>query len=74
MIICIICGHDISQLRQKPVPIARLEFRPFIGGEEPGQDNIIGAVSCQDCYARVLENRAKAIAASGRIKDDTNVN
>jgi len=68
MIICIICGHDISQQRQKPVPIARLEFRPFIGSQEPGQDNIIGAACCQDCYAKVLMNRAKAIAESGRIK------
>lgn len=67
--ICILCGTDTSAQRQRPVPIARIEFRPFIGGEEPGQDNVIGAVCCQDCYAKVLANRAKAIAESGKIKD-----
>jgi hypothetical protein len=67
--ICILCGIDASTQRQRPVPIARIEFRPFIGGEEPGQDNVIGAVCCQDCYAKVLGNRAKAIGQYGRIKE-----
>lgn len=66
--ICILCGLDISAQRQRPVPIARIEFRPFIGGEEPGQDNVIGAVCCLACYKKVLENRGKAIAESGKIK------
>ena len=65
--ICIFCSIDISRQRQKPIPIARIEFRPYIDGEEPGQDNIIGAACCQDCYAKVLANRAKAIAESGKI-------
>lgn len=69
-ILCILCGLDTSAQRQRPVPIARIEFRPFIGGEEPGQDNVIGAVCCQDCYAKVLGNRAAAIAESGKIKSE----
>jgi DNA-directed RNA polymerase subunit RPC12/RpoP len=69
--ICIICGRNLSNLKQKPVPIKALEFRPFIGQSEPGQDNIYGAEACQDCYQKVLANRAKAIAEFGRIEDDT---
>ena len=67
--ICVICGQDISRLKQKPVPIARLEFRPYIGQSEPGQDNLTGLEACQDCYAKVLANRAKAIAEYGKIED-----
>jgi hypothetical protein len=67
--ICLFCGTDISSLRQKPVPIARLEFRPYIGQPEPGQDNLVGMECCQDCYSKVLINRSKSIAAYGKIKD-----
>jgi hypothetical protein len=76
--ICILCGLDASTRRQMPIAIARLEFRPFINQNvrvengvlisEAGQDSIVGAVCCQDCYAKVLANRAKAIAESGKIK------
>jgi hypothetical protein len=69
MNICIICGTDISAQRQRPVPIARLEFRPYIKDQEPGQDNLVGLDACQDCYAKVLANRAKAIGQYGRIKE-----
>jgi len=68
-ILCVICGQDISELRQKPVPIARLEFRPYIGQQEPGQDNLSGLEACQECYESVLKNRSKAIAQYGKIKD-----
>jgi hypothetical protein len=61
---------DISDQRQRPVPIARLEFRPYIGDQEPGQDNLVGLDSCQECYAKVMANRAKAIAAYGKIKTE----
>ena len=67
--ICVFCGSDIAALKQKPVPIARLEFRPFINQSEPGQDNLLGMESCQGCYKKVLDNRAKAIAQYGKIKD-----
>lgn len=67
--ICIICGQDISRLKQKPVPIARLEFRPYIGQSEPAQDNLSGLESCQECYERVLANRGKAIKELGKIED-----
>ena len=67
--ICIFCGQDISRLKQKPVPIARLEFRPYIGQQEPGQDNLSGMEACQDCYEKVLQNRGKAIKELGKIKD-----
>lgn len=70
--ICVICGCDFSALRQRPVPIKALEFRPYIGQAEPGQDNLIGMEACQDCYQKILANRAKAIAEFGQIKDDTN--
>jgi hypothetical protein len=66
--LCVLCGTDISAQKQRPVPIAKLEFRPYIGQEEPGQDNIMGADVCQDCYAKVLANRAKAIGQCGKIK------
>lgn len=69
--ICIICGTDISRLKQKPVPVARLEFRPYIGQSEPGQDNLSGLEACQECYERILVNRGKAIKELGRIKDDS---
>jgi hypothetical protein len=68
-ILCVLCGTDISAQKQRPVPIARLEFRPYVGDQEPGQDNLVGLDACQDCYAKVLANRAKAIAQYGRIKD-----
>lgn len=68
--ICVLCGMDISRSKQKPVPIARLEFRPYIGQAEPGQDNIYGAEACQACYQKVLANRSNAIAEFGRIKED----
>lgn len=68
--ICIICSCDLTRLKQKAVPIKALEFRPFIGQAEPGQDNIYGAEACQECYQKVLANRAKAIAEFGRIKED----
>jgi hypothetical protein len=67
--ICILCGQDISALKQRPVPVARLEFRPYIGQEVPGQDNLSGLECCQECYKKVLANRAKAIAEYGKIKD-----
>jgi hypothetical protein len=69
IIICVLCGIDISNQKQRPVPIARLEFRPYIGQSEPGQDNLSGLEACQDCYQKVLANRAKAIAEYGKIKD-----
>jgi hypothetical protein len=40
--ICIICGRNLSNLKQKASAIKALEFRPFIGQSEPGQDNIYG--------------------------------
>jgi len=67
--ICVLCGQDISRLKQKPVPVARLEFRPYIGQAEPGQDNLSGLEACQDCYKRVLANRGKAIKELGKIED-----
>jgi hypothetical protein len=69
--ICIICGLDISVQRQKSVPILKIEFQPFIGEIEPiALDVITRADSCQDCYARIMGNRAKAIAAYGKIKTE----
>lgn len=67
--ICIICGLDISALKQRPIPIKTLEFQPFIGQEAPGQDVITAAICCQDCYAKIHANRAKAIAEYGKLKD-----
>ena len=67
--ICVLCGQDISRLKQKPIPIARLEFRPYIGQREPGQDNLTGLECCQECYERVLANRGKAIKELGKIED-----
>jgi hypothetical protein len=67
--ICVLCGQDISRLRQKPVPIRILEFAPFIGQAEPGRDTLTGMESCQGCYQKVLANRAKAIAEYGKIED-----
>ena len=67
--ICIFCGQDINRLRQKPVPVARLEFRPYIGQAEPGQDNLSGLESCQDCYEKILINRGKAIKELGKFKE-----
>ena len=67
--ICVFCGQDISRLKQKPVPVARLEFRPYIGQAEPGQDNLSGLECCQDCYEKILQNRGKAIKEFGKIKD-----
>jgi hypothetical protein len=67
--ICIFCGQDVSQLKQKPVPVARLEFRPYIGQAEPGQDNLSGLESCQECYEKILLNRGTAIKAIGKIED-----
>jgi len=67
--ICIFCGTDISTQKQKPVPVARLEFRPYIGQAEPGQDNLSGLESCQACYEKILHNRGKAIKELGKIKD-----
>ena len=67
--ICIFCGQDIRGLKQKPVPVAKLEFRPYIGQAEPGQDNLSGLESCQACYERILQNRGKAIKELGKIKD-----
>lgn len=72
--ICVLCGLNIFNLKQKPVPIARLEFRPYIGQPEPGQDNLTGLEACQDCYQKVLANRAKAIAEYGKIKEDSHAN
>ena len=70
--ICIICGIDISTQRQKPVPIRTIEFQPFIGDPEPSAvDCITHAECCQDCYASIMANRAKAIAQYGKIKEDT---
>ena len=70
IIICVFCGKDISAQKQKSVPIAHLEFRPFIGQQEPGQDNLSGLESCQECYEKVLVNRGKAIRELGKIKDE----
>jgi hypothetical protein len=67
--ICIFCGQDIIRLKQKAVPIAKLEFRPYIGQAEPGQDNLSGLESCQECYEKILINRGKAIKALGKIED-----
>lgn len=67
--ICIFCGQDIRGLKQKPVPVAKLEFRPYIGQAEPGQDNLAGLESCQACYETILQNRGKAIKELGKIKD-----
>lgn len=69
--ICVFCGCNISAQKQKPVPVFKLEFRPYIGQSEPGQDNLSGLESCQDCYERILINRGKAIKEFGRIKEDT---
>lgn len=69
--LCIFCGDDISTQRQKPIPILRLEFQPYIGNMEPSAiDSITHAESCQDCYAKIMGNRAKAIAAYGKIKTE----
>jgi len=68
-VICIFCGQNISQLKQRPVPVARLEFRPYIGQSEPGQDNLSGMECCQDCYHKVLFHRAESIAEYGKLKD-----
>jgi hypothetical protein len=63
------CVRNLSNLKQKPVPIKALEFRPFIGQSEPGQDNIYGPRLARTAIMKVLANRAKAIAEFG--KDDT---
>jgi len=73
-VICVLCGTDITRLKQKPVPIAKLEFRPYIGQAEPGQDNLSGLEACQECYQKVLANRAKAIAEYGKIKEVSDAN
>jgi len=68
--ICILCGCDIANQRQKPIPIRTIEFQPFIGNPEPSAlDCITHAECCQECYAKVLANRAKAISQYGKIKD-----
>ena len=67
--ICVLCGQDISKLKQKPVPIKILEFTPFIGQAEPGRDTLTGLESCQECYEKILVNRGKAIRELGKIKD-----
>ncbi len=67
--ICVVCGNEINVPKERHVPIAKLEFRPFIGGVEPGQDNLSGLDACQDCYKKILANRAKAIAEYGKIED-----
>lgn len=67
--ICVLCGQEIGRLKQKPVPIARLEFRPYIGQAEPGQDNLTGLECCQVCYESVLSNRGKAIKVLGKIEE-----
>jgi hypothetical protein len=68
---CVICGESITDQHQRPVPIAKLEFRPYIGDQEPGQDNLIGLDACQDCYTKILANRAKGNVAYGKIKTET---
>ena len=68
--ICIFCGQDIGMLKQRPVPV-KLEFWPFIGRAEPGQDVLSGVECCQACYERILVNRGKAIKELGRIEEDT---
>jgi hypothetical protein len=57
--ICVLCGQDISRLKQKPVPVARLEFRPYIGQAEPGQDNLSGRKPARIAYERVLATVAR---------------
>lgn len=67
LIICILCGLEIPK-NQRPIPIAKIEFRPYIADQIPGEDNLVGMHSCQECYAKVLGNRAKAIGQYGQIK------
>lgn len=68
--ICVLCGTDISRLRQKPVPIRILEFLPYIGQAEPGRDTLTGMEACQDCYEKVLQNRGKAIKELGAVENE----
>jgi len=70
VLICIFCGRDISRDKQRPVPVDKIEFRPYIGDEQPAIDVITFSHSCQGCYAKILENRAKAIKELGKIKED----
>lgn len=72
--ICVFCGRDLTKFRQKPIPVKVIEFRPFIGQAEPGQDNLTGLECCQSCYQKILANRAKAIAEYGQIKEDIDAN
>lgn len=67
-IICVFCGRDITMDKQKPVPVDRIEFRPFIGGETPAADILTALHSCHGCYADILANRAAAIKELGKIK------
>lgn len=67
-LICIFCGRDISRDKQLPVPVDRIEFRPYIGDEQPAIDVITFSHSCQACYAGILANRAKAIKELGKIR------
>jgi hypothetical protein len=66
---CLFCGVETDDFKQRAIPIARLEFRPYIGGEIPGEDNLAGLMSCQGCYAKILANRAAAIGKVGKIKE-----
>lgn len=68
MSVCIFCGSEINA-NIRPVPIKTLEFRPFIGDEEPGHDIINGAEACPSCYSKVMMNRAKAIQAGSKIPE-----
>jgi hypothetical protein len=68
--ICIFCGCEISSQRQKSIPIRIIEFQPFVGDLEPSAvDTITHADCCQECYAAIHFNRAKAIEQYGKIKE-----
>lgn len=68
-IICIFCGHDVSNQGRRIIPVSSIEFRPWIGQPdgEPGRDTLTGMKCCQECYTNILANRAKAVFELGRL-------
>lgn len=68
-IICLFCGRDISQNKQQPVTVAKIEFLTWIGKQDDaGRDTITAAECCHGCYGEILANRAKAIKELGKIE------